>query len=143
MPARPVLPRAAPVDALKMSATEPILCPSSRCQTGAILLGLVLPDGRVAYSSDRIVVDEEFVDVARTGRSPEKRFRFSTPCVQGACRQWTGSRCGVIDAVIEHLPAEPALPDCSIRPQCRWYAQNGAHACAVCLSVITDATAEA
>lgn len=122
--------------------TEPVLCPSARCEAGAILLGILLPDGRVAFASDRIVVNEEFVRVAREGRAPEQRFRFSAPCVQGACRQWTGQRCGVIDTVVEHVrPGDKALPlpECSIRPQCRWYQQAQAHACAVCPLVVTDA----
>ena len=76
------------------------MCPSSRCEPGAVLLGVIVGPGTLAYASDRLVVDEEFVQIARAGRSPEKRFRFSARCVQSACRQWTGTRCGVIDAVL-------------------------------------------
>ena len=117
-----------------------VLCPSSRCERGAVLLGIVLPDGRVAFAADRIVVDDGFVKAAREGRSPESRLRFAAPCVRGGCRQWTGSRCGVIDRVTaaDPPPAAPDLPDCSIRPHCRWYLQSGAAACAVCPEVITD-----
>jgi hypothetical protein len=120
----------------------PLTCPSSRCEPGAILLGIVLPGGRLAYAADRVVIDEEFVAIAKQGRSPEARFRFSSPCARGACRQWTGSGCGVIDAVLSHATAAPSdmpLPMCSIRPSCRWFAQSGAEACAVCPYVITDA----
>jgi len=121
-------------------SSERVMCPSAPCEPGAVLLGVVVAEGQVAYARDRIVVDEEFVQIARAGRSPEKRFRFSAPCVRGACRQWTGSRCGVIDAVIEVIePRETApLPPCSIRPQCRWFAQSGSSACAVCPAVMTD-----
>ena len=133
-----------------MSA-DTILCPSSRCEPGALLLGLVLPDGRVAYASDRIAVDDEFVDIARQGRSPEQRFRFASPCVQSACRQWTGNRCGVIDEVLDQVnrkamspeddaadPVQMDLPPCSIRDDCRWWNQHGRSACEVCPLVITD-----
>jgi hypothetical protein len=120
---------------------EPVLCPSARCEPGAILLGLSLPDGRVAFASDRIVVNEEFVEAAAEGRPAEQRFRFAAPCVRGACKQWTGSRCGVIDAVVDHLgPTEAAsLPACSIRSQCRWFGQSGPVACSACPLVVTDA----
>jgi hypothetical protein len=120
--------------------SERVMCPSAPCEPGAVLLGIVVAEGQVAYARDRIVVDEEFVQIARAGRSPEKRFRFSAPCVRGACRQWTGSRCGVIDAVIEVIePRVTApLPPCSIRSQCRWFAQSGSSACAVCPAVMTD-----
>ncbi|HEY2851469.1 MAG TPA: hypothetical protein VGJ18_01395 [Gemmatimonadaceae bacterium] len=123
------------------------ICPSSRCVAGATLVGVVMPGGRVAYAADRIEIDEEFVRLAHEGRSPERRFRFASPCVRGACSQWTGTRCGVIDSVLQVLPMSDAgfeaeLPRCSIRPQCRWFLQTGAAACAVCPLVITDLTDE-
>jgi hypothetical protein len=61
--------------------------------------------------------------------------------VESACSQWTGSRCGVIDRVIDLVGAETDqadLPDCSIRPECRWWKQSGPDACAVCPEVVTD-----
>src|SRR5262245_40864058 len=107
-----------------------ILCPSARCHEGAILLGIVLPDGRGAFAEGRTIVDREFVSVA-TGegrRTPERRFRFSSPCAQGACRQWTGTHCGVIAAAIEEARkqnhqtrADEELPLCAIRDDCRWF----------------------
>jgi hypothetical protein len=122
-------------------AGEPILCPSARCEEGSIFLGIVLGDGRMVYASDRIILDQEFVQIAHEGRPPEKRFRFASPCVKGTCRQWTGSSCGVIETVIEKLASFPScgeLPTCSIRSRCRWFRQRGAAACAVCPEVITD-----
>src|SRR5262245_34357121 len=124
-----------------------ILCPSSRCQEGAILLGIVLTDGVVGFVKDRIVVDRAFVQNATAGgsRPPESRFRFSSPSAQGGCRQWTGSRCGVIDSVLEdareqnYQPrANAPLPECSIRGDCRWFDQEGADACRVCDIVVTE-----
>jgi hypothetical protein len=124
-----------------------ILCPSSRCRDGAILLGIVLNDGRVAFAKDRVVVDEGFVKnaTAEGSRAPESRFRFSTPCAKGGCHQWTGSRCGVIDSVLEEVHAQnyshkgdAPLPECSIRGNCRWFDQSGADACAVCDIVVTE-----
>ena len=126
------------------------LCPSSNCKEGAILLGIVLADGNVAFAKDRIVVDQDFVARATREGShpPETRFRFSSPCAQSACKQWTGARCGVIDSVMDETAAAgytPAvsqdLPACSIRSQCRWFSQTGAEACAVCDIVVTDTRA--
>jgi hypothetical protein len=34
------------------------------------------------------------------------------------------------------------LPECSIRPQCRWHLQSGDNACRACPEVITDTGAE-
>ena len=123
------------------------LCPSARCHEGAILLGIVLPDGRVAFARDRLVVDDAFVQhaIAEGSRPPESRFRFSSPCAKTACQQWTGSRCGVIDAVLKdvrdqqlQLAIGSPLPDCSILHHCRWFEQAGAAACAVCDLVVTE-----
>ena len=120
--------------------SEKILCPSAPIHDGAILVGIVMSDGRVAFASDRIVVDAEFVQIARQGSSPETRFRFGGTCHKSGCVQWTGGRCGVIDRVMEAAPlgAPSELPECSLRSQCRWFDQRGAAACAVCPEVITD-----
>jgi hypothetical protein len=123
-----------------MNKGEPILCPSYRCEEGAILVGIVNAEGHIVFASNRLVVDQDFVDTAQHGRTPEKRFRFSGPCAQGSCQQWTGNRCGVIDRVLIQAVdlASTTLPNCSIRSQCRWFHQSGAEACAVCPEVITD-----
>ncbi len=81
--------------------SEKKLCPSHNCQEGAILLGIVKRDDRVSFSADRIIVNEEFVQIAHAGRTPEKCFRFGGQCIQSGCKQWTGKRCGVIDLIID------------------------------------------
>lgn len=124
-----------------MPAPAPILCPSSRCQPGAILLGIVLSDGSVAFAKDRIAVDGAFVENARQGRAPESRFRFSTPCASSGCQQWTGNRCGVIDSVLDQVGRTglaDSLPECSIRGQCRWFDQSGSRACSICDRIVTE-----
>jgi hypothetical protein len=118
------------------------LCPSARCEDGAILLGIVAGDGRVAYLTPEVRIDQDFVERARQGRSPEKRFRFAQPCAEGACGHWTGSRCGLVENVVAEQPAaaEPTLPRCSIRRKCRWFAQRGREACSACPLVIQGVT---
>jgi hypothetical protein len=117
-----------------------LMCPSSVCREGAVLIGIVMPDGRIGYSAEQVKVDADFVETARQGRQPEKRFRFAGTCVKSGCGQWTGSRCGVIDHVAEEFKdvAVMELPQCSIRDSCRWFAQLGAEACGVCPLVVTD-----
>jgi hypothetical protein len=117
-----------------------VMCPSSKCEEGAILLGVVMQDGHVAFPSDRLPIDSTFVQIARRGRSPEKRFRFAGRCVKSACKQWVGSRCSVIDKVMSDsgTSEKRLLPECSIRTDCRWFLQSGEAACAVCPLIITD-----
>ena len=118
-----------------------IACPSWQCEKGATLLGIVLPDGKVAFAKNRIVINEAFAETARKGRSPEKRFRFSSPCRQKGCIQWKGNRCSVIDRVMEEQSLREGgglIPECIIRPRCRWHLQSGDTACLACTEVITD-----
>ena len=114
-----------------------------------MLLGVVMPDGQVALLPAPLEVDADFMEVAHQGRSPRKRFRFASACMRGACQQWTGSACGVIERVLddelltllpmaEALPSRVVEPPCAIRGQCRWYSQRGALACQGCAFVITD-----
>lgn len=123
-------------------------CPSARCEEGAILLGVVNRDGLVSFVRPQLRVDNDFVREAYQGRSPERRFRFASTCVEGACRQWTGSGCSIIDMALNEQEAGRVprlarpLPRCSIRASCRWFAQAGALACGVCPLVITDARGE-
>jgi hypothetical protein len=134
----------------------PKTCPSAPCQEGALLLGVVAPDGTVAYVQPPTRVSAEFVDRARALGHPERRFRFASTCIEAGCPQWTGRGCGVVDIAIGPPPDESAamapaaadaktrpagaaaLPACAIRRSCRWYAQRGAAACAVCPLVVAD-----
>ena len=68
-----------------------MMCPSAPAEEGALLLGMIRQDGFVAYLKDKIEVTQEFVALTRTGRSPEQRFRFSSPCQESACAQWAGA----------------------------------------------------
>ena len=121
------------------------LCPSARCEDGAILLGVVAGDGRVAYLTPEVRIDQDFVERARQGRSPDKRFRFAQPCAEGACGHWTGEQCGLIGHVLTNQPepADGSLPHCSIRRRCRWFAERGRDACAVCPRVIRNVSRSA
>lgn len=73
---------------------------------------------------------------------PEKRLRFAQPCIQEQCAHWHDSRCDVADAAVAQVPsAAESLPRCSIRAECRWFAQRGREACRVCPFVVTDVVA--
>lgn len=132
-----------------MESFAPILCPSSRCKDGAIVLGIVLPNNTIAYADQRYSLHaQQASDMQQHPIAPEKRFRFSSPCAQCGCGQWQkdssnehGGHCGVIESVLS-TPQPPGLskelPSCSIRTQCRWFIQRGEEACSVCRYVVTD-----
>jgi hypothetical protein len=118
-------------------------CPSGRCRDQALLIGIVRPDGSVAYLGAPLEIDEEFVAIAARGRTPESRFRFSEPCAQGACGHWAEDRCGLVEQLMEAAPtsgSDGSLPRCGIRSTCVWFAQRGSAACAVCPHVVHTMT---
>lgn len=127
---------------MKTSAdSEQVLCPSSKCEDGAQLLGIVKHDGHVDMMQHPLPVTKDAASAMQKKGNAEERFRFAGKCIKTGCSQWTGSRCGVIDNVLENILDKvnsALLPECAIRPQCRWFNQNGADACKVCPYVITD-----
>ncbi|MFT3978886.1 MAG: hypothetical protein QM687_00360 [Ferruginibacter sp.] len=123
-----------------MKQTQHKTCPSSLGQVGANLLGMVNANGTVGYFNEPMEVTQEFMEEAGDPEDLERRFRFSNKCVQNGCKQWTGTECGVIKAVLalDNIPQKKDLPDCSIRSTCRWFYQEGATACNGCRYVITN-----
>ena len=118
-------------------------CPSGRCREGTTLLGIVGTNGVLGYVAPAITLDADFVERAWKGRNPESRFRFAEPCIEHGCGNWTDDRCGVIQGVLESPQGEQItqaamgpLPSCTIRSSCRWFAQVGPKACAVCPYVV-------
>jgi hypothetical protein len=120
------------------------LCPSSRCEEGSTLLGIVNAQGRIDFIAEPFEVDAGFVAAAKEGRPPEQRFRFSSPCLKRGCEKWDGERCGVAKVLNERgpelLPPNDAatLPGCSIRQSCRWHGEYGDQICYTCSWVITE-----
>jgi len=117
------------------------LCPSARCEEGAILLGVLRDDGTVGLLPQRIIMDRESVQLAESQGYPEKRFRFANSCAEDKCAQWTGKKCGVIGVLFTETKKKGLTETpkkCSIREVCRWFDQEGISACSVCPLVITD-----
>jgi hypothetical protein len=116
-------------------------CPSGRCANGALLIGVVGPDGTVRYLGGPAPVDEDFVRAANQGRNPQSRFRFAEPCAKSSCQNWSGHECNLIGDLLEDAPKSlideaQVLPRCGIRDRCVWFAQRGRPACAVCPLVV-------
>jgi hypothetical protein len=59
-------------------------CPSAPGVKGARAFGVTEQNGRVAYISPHLTVDQEFVD-ALGEVDLERRFRFAGRCIQHGC----------------------------------------------------------
>ena len=120
------------------------LCPSAPAAPGALLIGVVDQNGRVANLITPLRVDEAFVESSTPHGPLGKRFRFSSPCQEARCGHWKSERCGLIGQLHEaavsvgEASRDSGLIPCAIRAQCRWWQQRGREACAVCPLVVTD-----
>jgi hypothetical protein len=116
------------------------LCPSARCEPGALLIGLVGEEGRVGYVRPALPVDAAFAERARSRGRPESAYRFAQPCAESGCGYWDDG-CNAARLAVEALGDREVerLPRCAIRPACRWFGQEGAAACRTCALIVTDA----
>lgn len=119
-----------------------IQCPSARPEMpGSVAFGVVLgsvEQPRVAFLDQTVPVTEELLALARPV-SPTQVFRFAAPCAGKACQHFDGASCRLATRIVEHLPEETApLPECAIRPACRWWRQEGEEACRRCPLVATE-----
>jgi hypothetical protein len=63
----------------------------------------------------------------------------AAPCIGSGCRHFTDRQCALAAKASRLLPAVvEELPDCAIRPDCRWFGQEGAAACRRCPQVIRE-----
>ena len=119
----------------------PPLCPSAQPDsTGAVAIGVV---GGTAHEpvvrplEHPVPVTATLLALAEPVR-PTEVFRFAAPCLTTRCRHFGDGACHLAAKVVRMLPAGDALPDCEIRPRCRWFTQEGPAACLRCPRVVTD-----
>lgn len=131
-----------------MDGDLPLRCPSAAAGwDDARLLGVVegtAEEPRLTYLPP-LPVTEELLALVPPELAPEEVFRFTGACRGECCPQFVGGACAVAKAAVDHLDVSPAhsLPDCGIRPHCRWWSQEGPEACRRCDRVVTSDTARA
>jgi hypothetical protein len=120
----------------------PPLCPSARPEMeGAVVFGVVggtAREARVAHLAQPLPVTEELLVLAEPA-SPLAVFRTAAPCAASACVHFAQNRCRLVSRIVEELPeAVDGLPACRIRPECRWWQQEGKAACLRCPLIVTE-----
>ncbi|MGH3449345.1 MAG: hypothetical protein ACRDQW_01180 [Haloechinothrix sp.] len=118
------------------------LCPSAPPElAGAVIFGVVggtATEPRVAHLVQPLPVTDEVLALAEPA-SPRQVFRAAAPCAMSACAHFAQNRCHLVTRVVAALPeAVDGLPVCRIRPDCRWWQQEGKAACLRCPLVVTD-----
>jgi hypothetical protein len=73
------------------------------------------------------------------GLKPTEVFRYAATCEERRCSHFDGARCTLVSRIVRFLdPVTTTLPPCTIRPTCRWYAEEGSAACFRCPQVVTS-----
>lgn len=118
------------------------LCPSAQPEMeGAFAFAVVggAPgEPRSGYLAERVAVSPELLALAGPVKATEV-FRFSAPCAGGGCMHFDGAECRLANKLVQLTPpAARTLPACQVRPDCRWWRQEGKAACLRCPGVVTE-----
>jgi hypothetical protein len=118
------------------------LCPSAQpALEGSAVFGVVGGTERgplLAYLAEPVPATEEVLTLAGPV-APTEVFRFAAPCAGVDCRHFDGSGCRLATRVVRLLPAVvDGLPPCPLRPDCRWWRQEGKAACLRCPQVVSE-----
>ncbi|MGH2588828.1 MAG: nitrogen fixation protein [Dehalococcoidia bacterium] len=121
---------------------ENLLCPSASPEAdGAIIFGVVggtAQQPRVAHLVQPLPVTDELLALVAPA-SPPQVFRTAAPCAMSACAHFAQNRCRLASRIVDELPeAVDGLPACRIRPDCRWWQQEGKAACLRCPLIVTE-----
>jgi hypothetical protein len=127
-----------------MAAERTTLCPSAQPDwEDAKVIGVVggTPEAPEAhYLQQALPVTDELLELAGPV-APAEVFRFAAPCKGSGCVHYSAeeSKCGLAEKTVRWVAAVvDKLPSCSIRPNCRWWQQEGPAACRRCPQVVTN-----
>ena len=118
------------------------LCPSAQPEmAGSVVFGVVsgtVEEPRLAHLVEPQPVTDELLALSDPVKATEI-FRFAAPCAGNACQHFDGSNCRLAKKIVQLLPEVVAgLPPCRLRPNCRWWQQEGKAACMRCPQVVTE-----
>ena len=116
-------------------------CPSAQPGMGDVqVLGVVSRDAeapRLAYLDQPMAATPEILELAAPVAVSEI-FRLSARCEEKKCMHFDGARCQLAVRIATLLPeVVDTLPACNIRPDCRWFRQEGRAACLRCPQIVT------
>jgi hypothetical protein len=125
-----------------MSRDSRRLCPSAQPDwEGSAIIGVVHGTAEapaLSFLDEPIPVTDEVLALSHPV-TPTEVFRIAAPCMCSGCVHYTSGVCRLASRVVKALPVVTnSLPACGIRPECRWWRQEGEAACLRCPQVVTD-----
>lgn len=126
----------------KQEASACVLCPSARPEMeGAVVFGVIggtVEEPRLTHLAAPQPVTDEVLALSGPV-APTEVFRFAAPCAGDACAHFDGRDCRLATRIVQILPAATSsLPPCQLRPECRWWQQEGRAACLRCPQIVSD-----
>jgi hypothetical protein len=117
------------------------MCPSAQPEIpGSVAFGVIAGSAenpRVAWIERPVPVTKELLALTAPV-APTQVLRIAAPCQEKACCHFDGTDCRLATRLVQLIPAVvESLPPCRIRPDCRWFLQEGRAACRVCPQVVT------
>jgi hypothetical protein len=118
-----------------------VMCPSAQPEIpGSVAFGVIagtVERPHVAWIERPVPVTPELLSMTAPV-SPTQVLRIAAPCQENACGHFDGVDCRLATRLVQLLPqVVESLPRCQIRPNCRWFLQEGSAACRVCPQVVT------
>lgn len=118
------------------------LCPSAQPEMeDSVVFGVVggtAEEPRLVHLAEPQPASEELLALSAPVK-PTEVFRFAAPCAGHACKHFDGSSCRLAQKIVQLLPpVEEMLPPCRLRPNCRWWQQEGKAACMRCPQIVRD-----
>jgi hypothetical protein len=104
------------------------------------VLGVISRDAeepQLAYLDQPLPAEEETLALAAP-LDVSQVFRLSARCEEKKCTHFDGRDCQLAVRIARMLPeVVDYLPACNIRPDCRWFRQEGRAACVRCPQIVT------
>ena len=118
------------------------LCPSAQPNwDNSVAIGVVQGTAEAPYTrnfANAVPVTSHLLSLSAPV-TPTEVFRFAAPCMGCGCAHFRNQKCGLVTQIVQILPSvAKEVPSCSIRPDCRWWRQEGKAACLRCPQVVTD-----
>jgi hypothetical protein len=122
-------------------AEQPLKCPSAQPGMGDVqILGVISRDAevpRLAYLDEAMPASPATLELAAP-LDVSQVFRLSARCEEKKCTHFDGRDCQLAVRIAKLLPeVVDHLPPCNIRPDCRWFRQEGRAACVRCPQIVT------
>ncbi len=120
---------------------QPQKCPSAQPGMGDVqILGVISRDAeapRLAYLDEVLPATPGTLEMAAP-LDVSQVFRLSARCEEKNCTHFDGHDCQLAVRIARMLPeVVDHLPACNIRPDCRWFRQEGRAACVRCPQIVT------